>query len=64
MEYIYGFVVLFASRHESIFFRSHIGDKYISCCKVLWYKGEESPLRTRVYLRLDGVSVVVSWWGQ
>lgn len=49
---------------KAIFYGSHGGGKYISCCKVFWYTGEKSPLHVRVHLRLDGVSVVVSCWGQ
>ena len=49
---------------KAFFYRSDAGDKYISCCEVLQYKGDESPLRIRVHLRLDGVSIVVNWLGQ
>lgn len=61
MEYSHGFVLLFVSRDKSIFYRSDAGDKYISCCEVLQYKGDESPLRIRVHLRLNSVSIVVGW---
>lgn len=63
-EYFHGFVLLSVSRDKSIFYWSDIGDKYINCCEVLQYKGDESPLRIRVHLRLDGVSIVVNWLGQ
>lgn len=64
-KYFHGFVLLSVSKDKSMFYWNDIGDKYIECCEILQYKAEESLLRIRVPLRLDGVSIVVSWlWQQ
>lgn len=64
MEYFHRLVLLCANRDKNGFYWSDADDKHFSCCEGLRYKGDESPLRIRVHLRLDGLSIGSNWLGQ